>query len=243
MQSEVANSSFTASLVGKFSNLHAQSFGGGSAPDVSMPTVTQSSSSSTASTDSDSVDVKIEPDDSSNVQIGFQNITSSDDQNPVFFYHDEGTTDATRYDDNIRIAPDPNDVDMAEAGMDEIDETEEGDGTHHETASIELGDDIDRRISASPAPPDQPAALGALNNTELERPRRRRPWFRALRKIWPTGPVWSDDPDTPFKRWARQDQNVLQELNRRGGVRIETDEKGVIRLPPLNKDQHKNPGP
>ncbi|KAI2681472.1 hypothetical protein DTO012A7_2827 [Penicillium roqueforti] len=245
IQSEVANNSFTASLVGRFSNLHAQSFGDAPVPDVCMPTATQSSSSSYPSTGSDSVVVKIEADDSFNGQIGSQNITSSDDQKPVFFSHDEETTDATRSDaESVRFAPDPNDVDMAEADMDEIEETQEGDGTHHETASIELGDDTDdRRISVSPAPPAPPAALGALNNSEPEQPRRRRPWFRSLRNIWPKGPVWSDDPDTPFKRWARQDQNVLQELNRRGGVRVLTDEKGVIRYPTYNRDQDKNPGP
>lgn len=240
MQSEVANASFTASLVEKLSHLHARSFGDVPVPDVHTPTATQSSPSSSAGTGSGSVEVKIEADDSFNEPIGSQIITSSNDQKPMPFSHDEEMVDATQYDtDNIRIAPDPNDVDMAETGVDEIDEIQEADDTHHETASIELGDDTDdRRISTSPAPP---VALGSLNNAEPEPLRQRRPWFRSLRKIFPTGPVWSDDPDTPFKRWARQDQNVLQELHRRGGARVLTDEKGVIRRPTYN--QEKNPGP
>ncbi|KGO75205.1 hypothetical protein PITC_016180 [Penicillium italicum] len=240
MQSEVANPSFTASLVEKLSTLHAQSFVDLPVPDISMPTATQSSSSPSASTSSDSVEVKTEPDDSSNESIGSQIITSSNDYKPVFSSHDEEMIDATQYDiNNIRIAPDPSDVEMAETGMDEIDETQEQDDTHHETASIELGDDtVDFPISAFPAPP---AALGSLKVAEPERPRQRRPWFRSLQKIFPTGPVWSDDPDTPFKRWARQDQNVLQELKRRGGARVLTDEKGVIRWPTCNQEKNPNP--
>ncbi|OQD92140.1 hypothetical protein PENSOL_c044G00687 [Penicillium solitum] len=239
VQSEVRNTSFTASLVEEIPTLHPQSFDDVPAPDGSMPTATPSSSSSSASTGSDSVEVKQEPDDSFNEPIAPQIITSSNDQKPVPSSHEEEMVDATQYDaDNTRIVPDANDVDMTEPDMDEIDETQEGDDTHHETASIELGDDTDdRRLSASPAPP---AALG-MNAAEPEPSRQRRPWFRSLREIFPKGPVWSDDPDTPFKRWARQDQNVLQELRRRGGARVLTDEKGVIRWPTSN--QEKNPDP
>ncbi|KAJ6187211.1 hypothetical protein N7519_002119 [Penicillium mononematosum] len=246
-QSEVANTSFTASLVEKLSNLHARSFDDVPVPDANMPAATQSSPSPSAGTRPDSVEPKVEADDSFNETIHFQNISSSNDQKLVLSNDDEEMIDATQYDaDGIRISFNPNDIDMTETGMDEIEETQEGDDTHHETASIELGDETDdRRISApaspSPAPPAPPAPLGCLNNAELERPRQRRPWFRSLRNIFPTGPVWSDDPDTPFKRWARQDQNVLQELRRRGGARVQVDEKGVIRRPTYN--QQENPGP
>ncbi|KOS45350.1 hypothetical protein ACN38_g3707 [Penicillium nordicum] len=241
-QSEVRNTSFTGSLVEEIPTLHVQSFDDVPAPDGSMPTATQSSSSSSASTGSDSVEVKEEPDDSFNEPpIGSRIITSSNDQKPVPSSHEE-MVDATQYDtDNTRIAPDANDPDITETGMDEIDETEEGDDTHHETASIELGDDTDdRRLSASPAPPAA-AALGGLKAAEPEPPRQRRPWFRSLREMFPKGPVWSDDPDTPFKRWARQDQNIPQEIRRRGGAKVLTDEKGVIRWPTYN--QEKNPDP
>jgi hypothetical protein len=246
-QSEVADTSFTASLVEKLSNLHARSFGDVRVPGAHMPAATQSSPSPSAGTRPDSVELKVEADDSFNETIRFQNISSSNDHKPVLSNDDEEMIDATQYDaDDIRISFNPNDVDMAGTGMDEIEETQEEDDTHHETASIELGDETDdRRISApaspSPAPPAPPAPLGSLNNAELERPRQRRPWFRSLRNIFPTGPVWSDDPDTPFKRWARQDQNVLQELRRRGGARVLVDEKGVIRRPTYN--QQENPGP
>ncbi|KAL2822732.1 hypothetical protein BDW59DRAFT_149395 [Aspergillus cavernicola] len=54
-------------------------------------------------------------------------------------------------------------------------------------------------------------------------------WFLSLRHIYPTTPVWSDDPNTPFKKWARADQNVLSVRNHRGGANIPVDEKGVIR--------------
>ncbi|OQE77746.1 hypothetical protein PENNAL_c0058G00492 [Penicillium nalgiovense] len=245
-QSEVANTSFTASLVEKLSNLHARSFGDVPVPDANMPAATQSSPSPSANTRPDSVELKVEADDSFNETIRFQNISSSNDHKPVLSNDDEEMIDATQYDaDDIRISFNSNDVDMAGTGMDEIEETQEGDDTHHETASIELGDETDdRRVSApaspSPAPPAPPAPLGSLNNAELERPRQRRPWFRSLRNIFPTGPVWSDSPDTPFKRWARQDQNVLQELRRRGGARVLVDEKGVIRRPTYN--QQENPG-
>ena len=37
--------------------------------------------------------------------------------------------------------------------MDEIEETQEADDTHHETASIELGDETDDRHISSPASP------------------------------------------------------------------------------------------
>ncbi|KAL4871405.1 hypothetical protein BDV12DRAFT_164237 [Aspergillus spectabilis] len=57
-------------------------------------------------------------------------------------------------------------------------------------------------------------------------------WFLSLRHIYPpstsTDPVWSDDPNTPFKKWARADQDVLSVRSRRGGARVSVDEKGVI---------------
>ncbi|RDW69041.1 uncharacterized protein DSM5745_08801 [Aspergillus mulundensis] len=57
-------------------------------------------------------------------------------------------------------------------------------------------------------------------------------WFTSLRHIFPAKPVWSDDPHTPFKKWARADQNVLSVRNRRGGLNIPVDEKGVIQRIP-----------
>ncbi|KAL4815837.1 hypothetical protein BDW67DRAFT_185281 [Aspergillus spinulosporus] len=55
-------------------------------------------------------------------------------------------------------------------------------------------------------------------------------WFTSLRHIFPprTKPVWSDDLHTPFKQWARADQNVLLVRNQRGGLNVPIDERGVI---------------
>ncbi|KXG45157.1 uncharacterized protein PGRI_040700 [Penicillium griseofulvum] len=243
VQSEVANTSSTGSLIGEISTLHARSSRDIPAPDGYMPTTTQSSSSSGSTCSEDSVEIKVESEDSSDGSINSQICTSSDKQAPALSNPDEEIVDATQYDaDNSRIAPHLNDADMTKVDIDSHDEIQDGDNTHHETASIELGDETDdRRISTSPAPSDPPTALGSLNNAAIEPPRQRRPWFRSLRNIYPTGPVWSDDPNTPLKRWARQDQNVLQELNRRGGARISLDEKGVIRRPIYTRG--KNPDP
>ncbi|KAJ5163100.1 uncharacterized protein N7500_004930 [Penicillium coprophilum] len=240
VQSEVAPTSLTASLVGESSTRHTRSLGDVPVPDVYMPTATQSLSPST-DTDSDSVKVKVE-DDSSDGSTDSQIPTRSNDQQPVLFGLDEEIVNATQYDaKNTRIASDLNNVGVTDTSMDEVDDTEEGDSIHHETASIELGDDTDdRHISAFLTPPEPPAALGSLNGATIEPPRQQKSWFRSLRNIYPTGPVWSDDPDTPFKRWARHDQNVLQELNRRGGVRVLLDEKGVIRRPIYNHGNNPN---
>ncbi len=138
-----------------------------------MPATTQSSPSPSARTRPDSVELKVEADDSFNETIP-KNISSSNDHKLVLSNDGEEMIDATQYDaDDIRISFNPNDVDKAETGMDEIEETQEADDTHHETASIELGDETDDRhisspASPSPAPPAPPVPLGSLNNAELE---------------------------------------------------------------------------
>ncbi|KAJ5774227.1 hypothetical protein N7457_009123 [Penicillium paradoxum] len=229
MQNTLGNTSFTESLVGRLANLHARSsadldIGDMPNPNLDIPAATQSSSSPFISTGSDEVEIKEEH--ASSDELSDSRINMSDeDQKPAPSSEDEDMVNDSNP-DNLHTM---NDTDMTEAGMDEIEETYEEDDTYHETASIELGDENeDRRLSASPIPP---AALGALPVTKPEPPRQQRPWFRSLQNIFPTGPVWSDDPDTPFKRWARQDQNVLQEIKRRGGTRVQVDEKGVICRP------------
>ncbi|KAL4885852.1 hypothetical protein BJY04DRAFT_214049 [Aspergillus karnatakaensis] len=67
-------------------------------------------------------------------------------------------------------------------------------------------------------------------------------WFRSLRHIYPPpsatpNPVWSEDPHTPFKKWARADQDVLRVRYRRGGAHIPVDEKGVIQ--PVRRNNFK----
>ena len=89
----------------------------------------------------------------------------------------------------------------------------------HETASIELGEDTQAA--------DAQSALDSESDAESVNEN----WFLSLRHLRPTGPVWSDDPNTPFKQWARADQAVLSERNRRGGAYLPLDEKGVIQRP------------
>ncbi|RAK97841.1 uncharacterized protein BO80DRAFT_467488 [Aspergillus ibericus CBS 121593] len=109
----------------------------------------------------------------------------------------------------------------SEAGFDPEDEDEDEDMNDetHETASIELGEDT------------QPADAQLASDTDSDAESGNENWFLSLRHIRPTSPVWSDDPNTPFKQWARADQNVLSERNRRGGAYLPVDEKGVIQRP------------
>ncbi|PYI05769.1 hypothetical protein BO78DRAFT_397867 [Aspergillus sclerotiicarbonarius CBS 121057] len=108
----------------------------------------------------------------------------------------------------------------AESDHEAEDEDEDMNDETHETASIELGEDT-QAADAQPAPDPESDAESVNEN-----------WFSSLRHIRPTGrPVWSDDPNTPFKQWARADQAVLSERNRRGGAYLPIDEKGVIQRP------------
>ncbi|KAJ5863800.1 uncharacterized protein N7529_005716 [Penicillium soppii] len=165
--------------------------------------------------------------------LGF---TSNVDQKPTVAELDTEMVVSTQSDANsIHSTSHQSDIDMAEDDVPEIDETQEADYSHHETASIELGDDVDDRHVSHSSALDPTASSADYCDPEPPRQRERRPWFRSLKNIFPTGPVWSDDPNTPFKRWARQDQNLLQEINRRGGTKVTLDEKGVIRRPTYNR--------
>lgn len=114
--------------------------------------------------------------------------------------------------------PESDHEDDASDGQPEIyDEMEET----HSTASIELGDEPST-ISQEP----HSCAREAETSKEADASEG---WFASLRHIRPpTGPVWSDDPNTPFKLWARADQNVKVEVSRRGGRYRDVDNKGVI---------------
>ncbi|KAL4973898.1 hypothetical protein BDW66DRAFT_153384 [Aspergillus desertorum] len=65
-------------------------------------------------------------------------------------------------------------------------------------------------------------------------------WFTSLRHVFPTSrntaPVWADDPHTPFKKWARADQDVFLIRNQRGGMKVPVDERGVIGRIPRKTD-------
>jgi hypothetical protein len=246
-QGEGAYPSFTASLVDKLSDLHTRSFNNASASDIpdgpstntDIPPATQYSHLHSAGS-LPTVQVKLEPDNSSNGVMDTQAHTmSSSGQKPVLSSSDQNIDDSTQHDeDDTQVKPDLSDV-----GMTEADESQQADRTHHRTASIELGDDTEDRHSSRVSPPASTKALAEVaastDDVQQEAPRPR-PWFRSLRNIFPTGPVWSDDPNTPFKRWAREDQNVLQELNRRGGAKIQLDDKGVICRPTYKRE--KGPG-
>ncbi|RDH39088.1 hypothetical protein BDQ94DRAFT_176811 [Aspergillus welwitschiae] len=138
--------------------------------------------------------------------------------------HDEDDdTNAEAKPNAISLPPDSD----ADSGTDQEDEDEDEDeemiDETHETASIELGaetqDAAQQQQELSDLEPESDAE--SVNEN----------WFVSLRHIRPKGPVWSDDPNTPFKQWARADQAVLSERNRRGGAYLPVDEKGVIQRP------------
>jgi hypothetical protein len=232
MQNEGANPSFTASLVDKFSDLRARSLDytnvGHTPSPLFVPLAAQSSNFCPVVSGSNATSIKQEEEDSPIESIGSQmHVMSNIDQSPVVADLDTEMVGTTQSDANgTRPTSHENDVDMAE--------DDEADTTYHETASIELGDDVDDRHVSAPPALDLTAA--SADNSDTVPPRQRRTWFRSLKNIFPTGPVWSDDLNTPFKRWARQDQNLLQEINRRGGTKVLLDEKGVIRRPTYNRE-------
>lgn len=109
-------------------------------------------------------------------------------------------------------------------GESESDEEDEDADTQmeeaHETASIELFDENDASVSSQKVPVEAEVSSGPESINEN--------WFTSLRHIRPTGPVWSDDRNTPFKAWARADLNVLSERRLRGGRYLAVDKSGVI---------------
>lgn len=237
MQSEGANVSFTASLAEKFSALHARSFGYTNIdhdPGPLMPTAIDTSPMPSDSSDLNVTQIKQEAEisnQSTAVQAFIGDSLSSIEQKPVIADLDTEMDDPPTQSSTEAVHPvaHQSNFDITAADVPEIEETQEVDDPYHETASIELGDDInDRRVSVSP---DLNPAAASEDNSVTEPPRQRRPWFRSLQNIWQPRPGWFNDPNTPFKRWARQDQNVLQEINRRGGTKVLFDEKGLIRRP------------
>lgn len=124
----------------------------------------------------------------------------------------------------IEVEPSIPESDNEDQGHDEqeqeiYDEMEET----HSTASIELGDEgpstISQEARSDVREPETSSNVEGVNEG----------WFASLRHLRPpTGPVWSDDPNTPFKLWARADQNVKAEVLRRGGRYRDVDNRGVI---------------
>ncbi|PYI14143.1 hypothetical protein BO99DRAFT_447134 [Aspergillus violaceofuscus CBS 115571] len=123
---------------------------------------------------------------------------------------------------------DPNATTASESEEDEENDDFMGIEEHHETASIELGEEP---LSPPPAPqpqaqPETTSEVESDTDDDINEN-----WFLSLRHLRPTGPVWSDDPNTPFKQWVRADQAILSERDRRGGAYLPVDAKGVIQRP------------
>ncbi|RAK71758.1 uncharacterized protein BO72DRAFT_532434 [Aspergillus fijiensis CBS 313.89] len=124
---------------------------------------------------------------------------------------------------------DPNATTESESEEDEENDDSMDVGEHHETASIELGDEPPSPPPTT-RPPAQPETVSeAESDTDDEEINEN--WFLSLRHLRPTAPVWSDDPNTPFKQWVRADQAILSERDRRGGAYLPVDAKGVIQRP------------
>ncbi|KAJ5095843.1 hypothetical protein NUU61_005199 [Penicillium alfredii] len=210
---DITNHTLTTSFVGKLSNLRTHSFS-----DTRATTSAVNASPALparADTDIFQTQQPLSAVDSSGPTGSQAFEPSSFDQETVFSSSNEEQDDKALHQDSndvdgANVLPTSNDVDMAE------DDNSEASNTHHETASIELGGD------------ESAAASGSDVDTEPESENEN--WFLSLRHMRPAGPVWSDDPNTPFKIWARADQNVVSERCRRGGS-IPVDENGVIQRP------------
>jgi hypothetical protein len=145
----------------------------------------------------------------------------------------------------------PRDGDMTDDDTDDTDDNE-GVGETHETASIELGDEndtgvndrveIDSAASADESDKDiEKSSEGERcvdtsgdapeSGLEMEEGKRRTLADLLLTPAPPSGPSWSDSPNTPFKIWARADQNLWIDRRRRSGAAMPTDEQGVIQPP------------
>lgn len=258
-QSEAMATSFTGSLVNRLLNFHAHSpFEDALHNDLSDNALSTAfrgrRSSPVLSISSSSSSVMIKEEGSSSSDDNESQMTSSqhsflddEDIKPDPAFLDEFLQSSARVIDQDVDLPEieqpgnDNDVDMPSAEDTELDadlEEEEEDyddnDQRHETASIELGDDdADLTVHLSRAESrlfcdTETADADDEEDSEPEN------WFHSLRHLRSPGPRWSDDPFTPFKLWARADQDVRVERRRRGGAKILVDENGVIRRPTLS---------
>ncbi|KAF9884903.1 hypothetical protein FE257_000894, partial [Aspergillus nanangensis] len=198
-----ANTSFTGSLVEKFSNFHAHSFG----PADLTPSVADVDRISTA--------MSSPIPQNKDKTVAEVSTPESDIEMPPW------TTSPTTPQPDLL---DPKDLDTASV----ISETESEDldpmDESHETASVELGCD-------EPEPPSVPLPEPSSREVSEEPAGDSENWFTSLRHIRTPGPGWWDDRNTPIKKWARADQNVLSaRVMRPGWARTPVDEMGVIDL-------------
>ncbi|KAE8378943.1 hypothetical protein BDV26DRAFT_179637 [Aspergillus bertholletiae] len=220
-----ADTSFTASLVDKFSNFHAHSFGPateGAQSDTDVDGMSFTVSSPTQQT-------------KNNVRFpGDGHHKEAEAQQPeVEKQHSEAEEQASEIDEPLCLEMNTQlsrlrNLDGNESIVVESEINSDEDGLMdeiHETASIELGDEEPSTDLEAPLPDNESEAA-----SEAESPNEN--WFLSLRHLFPTEPSWCDDPDTPFKKWARADQNAFSERKlRRNWARIPTDEKGIPQRP------------
>ncbi|KAB8259650.1 hypothetical protein BDV32DRAFT_57919 [Aspergillus pseudonomiae] len=238
-----ADTSFTTSLVDKFSNFHAHSFGPPTQSTQSDTDVDRMSFTMPSPTQHAKDKVR-SPGDSQHPEVEEHTGETAEQRSEVEVQqpeageqHSEAEEQASEVDEQLRFEMnaqlstlrnlDGNESVVAES---EINSEEDGfmDETH-ETASIELGDEEPSTALEAPLSDNESEAAN-----EAESPNEN--WFLSLRHLFPTKPSWCDDPDTPFKKWAQADQNVFSQRKfRRHWARIPTDEKGVLQLPYYSK--------
>ena len=234
-----ADTSFTASLVDKFSNFHAHSFGPATQSAQSDTDVDRMSSTKSSPTQHTKNNVG-SPGDGHQTDI--EEHTGETTEHPkaempqpeVEEQHSEAIEPASEVDEQLRSEMttqlstlrnlDGNESVIAESEIN----SEEDDGVideTHETASIELGDE---ELSTALEAPLSSNELEAASEAESLNEN----WFLSLRHLFPTEPSWCDGPETPFKKWARADQNVFSQRKfRRNWAHIPADEKGVPQWP------------
>ncbi|KAL2013245.1 hypothetical protein VTN00DRAFT_770 [Thermoascus crustaceus] len=142
----------------------------------------------------------------------------------------KGAEDPNESKDGNVVEPEPSihDTEVEEDDTESDDHESDDDNgenidEYHETASIELGDQEDTTHRTNQATPGDDVETNVNNEGEDERT------SVVPEPPAPREPLWSDSLNTPFKIWARADQNLLTERRRRGGAIMPTDDKGVIR--------------
>lgn len=103
---------------------------------------------------------------------------------------------------------------------------------YHDTASIELGLDVMEEILISHQGDDEDENDPNTIEARLEQTSRmRRDDAQAIQALFttevPPAPE-EEDESTPFKTWARDDQNIVSERRRRGGYEVPLDKNGNI---------------
>jgi hypothetical protein len=255
-QNENPGQSFTASLVNQFSNFHAHSFNDTSPS--RLPSMDIGARFMEQPSREPSVEIKLEHSAEPSEWVDTQTLPLSSYENAVdhtCVKHEPDTEQPQSLGSCIANTQETNDVimenareippgdededeeemdDHEEEGQedheeqksdDDNDDEEADDDPRHETASVELGDETYTSTPSAYTNGHVDTVASEAEESDEEN------WFFALRRSRIPVPAWSDDPDTPFKRWAEADQNILSERRRRGGARILLDANGVVRRP------------